>query len=203
VEQGTSVSVINNNFIDINYFGVYSASSGGTDVNVSNNNFVGTDDSDSSDVFALRVAYFDTQRIVGNNVRISNSRSGSVETRGISSESVGERSVVSNNSVNISTATSGPDIYAIHIFSVNDSVISGNSVVIDNSNGGRGVFLYGSDRNIVSENNVDLTNSGTYDTGFSISSTADNNRGSDNVATNCGTDESDSGSGNNIEVNGA
>jgi hypothetical protein len=131
-----------------------------------------------------------------NTVQIENSRINALTIYGIYVAS--NTSTIRGNKVKIVNDASGAaDGYAIWS-SGNLGVIDGNEIYLDVATPALfniGVVLLG-DRNVISNNVMDLVNTGGGDNGFSIN--GDYNMGGHNVFYRCGTNITDSGTGNNV-----
>ncbi len=67
------------------------------------------------------------------------------------------------------------------------------------TNTGKGMHLFG-DRNIITNNDIEMALSDSSEYGIYVASGADNNKGLGNTFKNCGTNISDNGTNNKINV---
>jgi len=107
---------------------------------------------------------------------------------------------VMNNTINVDVSSTELTIGA-YFDTLNDSVFSGNVIRIDNDMNATkhmGVYLYNSNRNIISGNNINMVNGSSLDIGMKWYSGSDNNTGGDNITYNTGVSIDDNGSLNDV-----
>ena len=92
-------------------------------------------------------------------------------------------------------------VYGLRGVGLMDASLSNNLIQVDNVNNTEnhyGIYLAGSDRNVLQGNNIDLVNNDAKDIGINLDGTSDNNQGGDNITYRCGTGIIDSGTGNAV-----
>jgi hypothetical protein len=195
-----------NTVVDFVYQGI---DANGSDhfIEVSNNQMTAKNDSTSSDISGIHVTSPTHARIENNSVNITNTRSGGSDLiTAIGAGNATGKVHITNNYINLDSDVGGA-VNCININSLNDSVISGNSIFSDCSSATtKGIDLNDADltvhseRNNISNNIIDLTHSTADEIGIYIDSNCDDNYGDGNIIINCGTnvDDTNGGTGNNI-----
>ena len=142
--------------------------------------------------------------ISGNNVRIVHSR-GNGEDYGIYSR--GRLNVMNGNilgntvEINVSSAKKTYGVFTYGVTPSGRAVVD-NIIKLDNDNITQSHYgIYINDRgNTIGNNQIDMVNNDAKDIGVRMVLNADNNQGTDNKIGNAGTDISDSGANNTINV---
>ena len=137
--------------------------------------------------------------ITSNQIKIHTS-SGNLTYYGLSCAKV-NKGIISLNSIDIDV-TSTAETDAMEMRGVDDSVIEGNIVYLDNdditsNHYGLQFVVYG-DRNVISGNNINLINNDAKDIGIDLGAGCDNNQGGDNITYNVGSSITDAGAGNAV-----
>jgi hypothetical protein len=172
-------------------------------VSIVNNTFI----ADPDDVQVGRLVGIDLSSvngvIKGNTITIASARTTST-LYGILA-SIGGNSIIALNSILIDAETTSW-IYGVYASYLHDGQLSNNTIKMDDSdtsNNHYGFYLisvgaYGSSRNVIQGNQIDMVNNAAADIGISMDANSGNNQGGDNITCNVGTSISDAGTGNSV-----
>jgi len=119
--------------------------------------------------------------------------------------SEGNNLTISNNKITLNNTTVHT-VNGIYLYETDYSTLAGNTITIDVSATNQshiGIHLtgggaYGSSRNIISGNNIDLTNNDSADIGMLFNAQSNFNQGSDNITANAGVSITDLGTSNTV-----
>lgn len=169
-------------------------------LNISDINMVGS----GAYIYPLTVGSSDRTIVSQNTVTVDSDNPYSSNIRGIqcSKGSPGSKNIqIIDNNINIA-AVATASIMGLAITNIHDGVFSKNGIRVQpysGSYGGTyGMRILSSNRNVVSGNNVELTDEASGSAGTGIEVGGSNNQGSDNITYNCNTGIYDSGTGNNV-----